>query len=163
MFNYNLKTNFLPFSPIFTFTYNTSLELKLQPGAELLPQPLHLELGLSQPDLCLHESPWSDSRPVPGLGPEGDLRSGSLVLPEAQGKSGPLGRGEVDLDQPPLHHGHVKPGQSDVSLHSTRHGDETKALAAPVIEDDLSVQHSAEPLKELHEVLLPDTQQVTTF
>ena len=43
------------------------------------------------------------------------------------------------------------------------HGDETKALAAPVIEDDLSVQHSAEPLKELHEVLLPDTQQVTTL
>ena len=118
--------------------HKTSLDVaEAKLGAEFLPQTLHLQLCLAELGLGLHEVV------VDPPGPAGD--------------GGLLGVGQVDVDDPSVHHGVVQPGHRVLSVLPPGHGHEAESLAAAVdIGDDLSVQHRAEVVEELNQVVLSE-------
>ena len=67
-----------------------------------------------------------------------------------------LWSGQSDLDDPALNHGVVQLGESDISILTSRHGHKSKALASPVVVDDLGFLHVAELTKEHDKILLPE-------
>ena len=137
----------------------------------LLPDFEHLQLGLSQSFLGLDQSLGGGQR-VGGSGlVDGDtgnftnrkprpleainLRSGKINLNMRYIRNATKLYDTTYLDDPSLNDGVIEPDESDFSVLSPGHGDETKPLASLVVVDDFSFLHVSKLSKEHDEVVLP--------